>query len=118
MIAFSELMVLAQAPSDPGGPGGGGGGQLLWGIIIMLMVFYGFMMWGGRKDKQKREEMLRNIKKGDRVLTVGGIIGSVVSTSGNEVSVKVDESANVKVTVVRNAIQRVLQDNEKPSSVG
>ena len=45
--------------------------------------------------------MLANIKKNDRVMTIGGIVGSVVSASDAEVSLKVDESANVKITVIR-----------------
>jgi len=59
--------------------------------------------------------MLAAVKKSDRVMTIGGIIGSVVSVGDNEVTLKVDESANVKITVVRSAIQRVLAEDEKPS---
>ena len=47
-------------------------------------------------------------------MTIGGIIGSVVSVSDDEVTLKVDESANVKITVVRSAIQKVLAEDEKP----
>jgi preprotein translocase subunit YajC len=51
-------------------------------------------------------------------MTIGGIIGSVVTVSDTEVTLKVDESANVKVTFTRGAIQRVLGEGEKPADVG
>jgi len=93
----------------------GGGGQGLWiGLILMLVVFYAIMLSGSRKEKRRRQEMLSNIKKNDRVMTIGGIIGSVVAINETDVSLKVDESANVKITVIRSAIQRVLRDDERP----
>ena len=93
------------------------GGQLWIGLILMIVVFYGFVLWGGHKDKQKRRDMLAAIKKNDRVVTIGGIIGSVISVTDVEVALKVDESANVKLTVTRGAIHRVLADGEQPSDV-
>jgi len=95
-----------------------GGGAHLWiGLLIMLVIFYAIMLGGSRRDKKKRQDMLANIKKNDRVMTIGGIIGSVVSTQENEVTLKVDESANVKITVIRGAIQKVLTEGEKPIDV-
>jgi preprotein translocase subunit YajC len=94
------------------------GSEALWiGLILMLVVFYAIMLSGSRKEKKKRQEMLANIKKNDRVMTIGGIIGSVVSANEAEVTLKVDESANVKITVIRSAIQRVLRDDERPRDI-
>ncbi len=90
--------------------------ETMWvGLILMLVVFYAFMFRGSRKEKQKRRDMLANIKKGDRVMTIGGIIGSVVNVKDDEIMLKVDESTNTKVSFVRGAIQKVLADDEKPS---
>ena len=61
--------------------------------------------------------MLAAIKKGDRVMTIGGIIGSVMTVSESEVTLKVDESANVKITVIRDSVQRVLLEDEKPKEL-
>jgi preprotein translocase subunit YajC len=104
----AELLVLAQG-------GGGQGSQLLIGLVLMLVVFYAIVLSGNRKEKKKRQEMLASLKKNDRVMTIGGIIGSVVTVSDTEVTLKVDESANVKVTVIRSAIQKVLLEDEKPT---
>ena len=106
MISMFQMAVLAQR-----------GNEYLIGLVLMIVVFYGFILWGSHKDKQKRKHMLAAIKKSDRVMTIGGIIGSVVMVSDAEVVLKVDESANVKVTVTRSAIQRVLAEDEKPGDV-
>ena len=106
MITICEMEILAA-----------GNSQLWIGLLLMIVVFYGFVLWGGHKDKQKRKQMLAAIKKSDRAMTIGGIIGSVVNVSDAEVVLKVDESANVKITVTRSAIQRVLENGEKPSDV-
>lgn len=91
------------------------GDQMLIGLILMVVVFWGFTMWGQHKDKQKHKAMLAAVKKNDRVMTIGGIIATVVNVTDAEVVLKIDESANVKMTVARSAIQRVLADDEKPS---
>lgn len=89
-------------------------GGFLGAIILAMVVFYVIILSGNRKEKKKRQEMLAGIKKNDRVMTIGGIIGSVVSVSDTEVTLKVDESQNVKITVIRSAIQRVLSEDERP----
>ncbi len=107
MIDASSTFIVAQ-----------GGGQQIWiGLILMLVVFYGIVLSGNRREKKKRQDMLAAIGKNDRVMTIGGILGTVVSAGENEVTLKVDESANVKITVIRSAIQRVLADDEKPTEM-
>jgi preprotein translocase subunit YajC len=97
---------------------GPGPDKILWiGLILMLVVFYTIVLGGNRKEKKKRQDMLSSIQKNDRVMTIGGVIGTVVSIKDNEVSLKVDESANVKIIVIRSAIQKVLAEGEKPSDV-
>ena len=102
----------AGGTGTPGGNGSGGGSTIWIGLILMLVVFYAVMLSGSRKEKKKRKEMLSAVKKSDRVMTIGGIIGWVVSVSDDEVVVKIDESANVKITVARSAIQKVLTEDE------
>ncbi len=105
---MAEIVILAE---------GGAGNQIIFGLILMLVVFYGIVLSGNRKEKRKRKEMLAAVARNDRVMTIGGIVGSVVSVSEHEVTLKVDASAIVKITVIRSAIQWVLLDDEKPSDV-
>jgi preprotein translocase subunit YajC len=86
--------------------------SLVW-IVLMVVVLYFFLFRGQRKTEQKRKLMLNEMKKGDRVMTIGGLIARVVSIDGDEVVLKVDESANVKATYSKKAIQEVLNQDEK-----
>jgi preprotein translocase YajC subunit len=57
--------------------------------------------------------MVEELKKGDRVMTIGGLVARVVSVEGDDVVLKIDESANVKATYRKSAIQQVLGGDEK-----
>ena len=57
--------------------------------------------------------MLDNMKRGDRIQTIGGILGTVVEVREGEVVVKVDESNNTKIKFSRSAIQRVVTEEDK-----
>lgn len=78
-------------------------GQLiLFGVIFFVM--YLLLFRGPRKQKQQHKQMVQTLKKNDRVRTVGGIIGTVVDIRDDEVVLKVDESNNTKIRVVKSAI--------------
>lgn len=112
----------SQQPADPNAPGGnapppqgsGGlfGGQFLFIMLIVLVIMMLFTFSGGRKERKRKAEMLRNLAKGNRVQTVGGIIGSVVEVRENEIIVKVDENANTRLHFTKAAIASVLEDNK------
>lgn len=101
------------------GAGGGGGGSLFGGsgmilpIILMFGLLYLFLFRGQRKDEKKRKSMIATLKKGDRVMTIGGMLASVVAVEGDEVVLKVDESANVKARYRKSSIQEVIDRDEK-----
>ena len=58
--------------------------------------------------------MLKNMKRGDRVMTAGGILGTVVDVRDAEVVLKVDESTNTKIKFSRDAIKRVSPTTSRP----
>ena len=82
-------------------------------IVLMFVVLYFFLFRGQRKTEKKRKEMINELKKGDRIMTIGGMIARVVSIDGDEVVLKIDESANVKATYSKKSIQEVLDRDEK-----
>lgn len=81
--------------------------------IMLFVVLGGFLLlyfWSGRtrrKQESKRREMLENLKKGDKVTSIGGICGSVVEVREDEVVVKVDETGNTRMRLARWAIRGV-----------
>ena len=59
--------------------------------------------------------MLGGIKKHDTVRTIGGVIGSVVEVKPETVVLKVDESSNIRMTFARDAIQQIIDVDERSS---
>ena len=78
--------------------------------LILLAVFLFFSSKTKRTQAKKVEDMLGNLKKGDRVQTIGGILGTVVEARENEVLVKVDETNNTKIRFSRKAINRIVEE--------
>ncbi len=105
------------APGTPGAPGGPSGGSKPFGMDFMLLIFVGFFvlmifmqMRSQKKEKKNREALLSALKKGDKVQTIGGIIGTVVEVRPDRVILKTDEGNNSKTTFVRSAIQTILTE--------
>ena len=76
---MTELFALALFAQPAGGQGGGGALPLfLFQIAMIFGIFYFLMIRPQQKQKKAHEERLRNIKKGDEIVTAGGIVGEVV----------------------------------------
>ncbi|MBM3320196.1 MAG: preprotein translocase subunit YajC [Candidatus Eisenbacteria bacterium] len=94
--------------SSSGAPG--------WSMLILfggLFVIWWFLFLGPQIKRQKeKQKMLAALKKGDRVLTRGGLLGTIIGVKEKEQIVVVRLSENVKVEVVRSAVEGVLQPEE------
>jgi preprotein translocase subunit YajC len=84
---------------------------LLGGVVLMWI----WMGRGRRKQDAKRKEMLSNLRKGDKIVTIGGIIGTVIEVRPDEVTVKVDETNNIRMKFTRRAIAAVGEDAKTTS---
>lgn len=83
-------------------------------LILMMIVMWFFLIIAPQRKKQKRhQQMMSNMKKNDRVQTIGGILGTVVDMRDQEIVIKIDESNNTKMHLARNAIARVLRDENE-----
>ena len=106
-----ETAATGQAdPNAPAGPQGrglfGGGAQQFIFIGLMLVMMYLILFRGPRKKQQKHKQMMQELTKNDKVQTIGGIIGTVVDIKDDEITVKIDESNNTKIKILRSAISR------------
>jgi preprotein translocase subunit YajC len=92
------------------GSGGQGGGSLLafLPLIVIIFIMYLFMIRPQAKKQREHKAMLDNLQKGDKVMTSGGLIGSVAGFKENEGTVIVKFSDSVKIEMSRNAIAQVL----------
>lgn len=83
---------------------------LVMGLIFV--VFYFLLIRPQRKKEKDRQaqrlEMLKALKKSDHVMTIGGMHGIVASVSEDEVTIKVDEKADVRIRMSRDAISKVI----------
>jgi preprotein translocase subunit YajC len=102
MIDFAYAM----APSPGGGGSGGGIMSVLPLMIGMFAIMYFLIIRPQQKQRREREDLLRAIKKGDRVVTTGGLYGTVVGLSEHTVTLKVADQ--VKLDFERSAIGRIV----------
>lgn len=79
-------------------------------LLVILFVFLFLMPAGNKRERAAREELRKNLKKHDRVLTSGGIYGVVMETpgDGDKVVLRIDEATNAKMTVTFSSIAKVL----------
>lgn len=85
----------ATAMGAPQGEGGGNQGFLIL-IVGIFAIMYFFMIRPQQKKQKEKEEMLRAIKEGDRVVTAGGIHGTVKSVKETTVRVQVDDHTRIE----------------------
>lgn len=77
-----------------------------WPIILMVVIFY-FLLWRPQKKQQKkRQEMLESLKPGAKIVTVGGVMGNIVSLHDDYLVVRIADRVEIKVT--RAAVAQVL----------
>jgi len=84
-----------------------GSTQLIF-LAMMLVLMYMILFRGPRKKQQQHKQMVQSLQKNDKVQTIGGIIGTIVDIKDNEITLKVDESNNTKIKILRSAISRNL----------
>lgn len=66
-------------------------------ILIMVVIFYFLLYKPQKKEQKRRKEMLDNLKKGNRVMTVGGIYGEITDIKENIVKVKIADKVEIEV---------------------
>lgn len=85
--------------------------QTSWPILLMVVIFY-FLLWRPQKKQQKeRASLLGSLKKGQKIITIGGIYGEIVELDDEKVKVQVSEK--VELTFARTAVANVLSKKNK-----
>lgn len=83
-------------------------------MIIIGVLFYFMLIRPERRRRTELDQMLENLKKNDRVVTIGGIHGTVVNVQKEDVTIKVDETTRLRV--LRSAISRVESREDQGAS--
>ena len=80
-------------------------------FLLIIVVFYFLMIRPQQKQRKEHEKMLEQLKAGDRVITSGGIYGTVASVSDKTVMVRVDGS--VVLEIARGAVAGKIEEEKK-----
>jgi preprotein translocase subunit YajC len=86
-------------------PAGGGLLGLFLPFLLVFIVFYFFIIRPQKRREENRKTMISAVKKGDRIVTIGGIHATVLRVEDSSVLAEVD--ANVKLRIDKNAIASV-----------
>ena len=112
MIMASFLTSL-QA-SQPGRPQGGVGMfTALLPFLLVFVIFYLLIVMPQRKRQKKHQSMVEQLKPGDRIITSGGIYGTVMGVQPDRIELKV--SANVKIDITKTAVAVILGQGQQKS---
>lgn len=88
-----------------GAEGGGGAASSLFILVAFIAIFYFLLIRPQRKQQKAHEEMVASLKRGDRVVTLGGIVGQIVHLDEDRVTVK---TGDTRVEIERAKVGRVL----------
>jgi len=113
---FSVILGEAGAPAQPAAqqqqpPG--------WTSFVPLMLFVVIIYFAFFRPQQKRakeqQEMLKSVKSGDKIMTTGGIIATVITVKEKSISVR---SADSKMEITKNAIAEILERSGESNDSG
>ena len=97
---------------------GSSGAMLPLYLAGFVLIFYFLLLRPQRQQEQKRRAMIDALKKNDKVLTTGGIYGTVTSVdpASDRVILRIDDEKGVKVAFTRSSVARVIEASaEKPA---
>ena len=107
ILASANLALGLLAQSQPGGI------ALFLPLILIMVIFYFLMILPAQRRQKKVTEMLTALKNGDKVITNGGIYGTIVGLEGDTVQLRIAEQ--VKMKVARSAIAEMQAEPPKES---
>ena len=102
-----NIMLFLGAPG-----GGGGGGNPLIGflpLVLIILVMYFLMIRPQAKKQKAHKAMLEELQKGDRIITSGGIVGTVAGIKESEGLLIVKIADNVKVELSKGSVAQVIK---------
>jgi preprotein translocase subunit YajC len=107
ILASANFALSLVAQAQPGGI------ALFLPLILIMVIFYFLMILPAQRRQKKVTEMLSALKNGDKVITNGGIYGTIVGLEGDTVQLRIAEQ--VKMKVARNAIAGLQSEPPKES---
>jgi preprotein translocase subunit YajC len=108
MIVASLFTIMSQNQAPVRGQG-----SLLTALlpfILVFVIFYLLIIMPQRKRQKRHQEMVAQLKPGDKIVTTGGIYGTVMGVQQDRIEVKI--ASNVKVDITRSAVAAFISDKK------
>ena len=105
-LASQSLTLFAQAASP-------NGLMAFLPLIVIMGIFYVLLILPAQRRQKKTQEMINALKNGDKVITSGGIYGTIVGIEGDSVQLRIADQ--VKVKVLRSAVTGLQPESKEES---
>ena len=113
VITLACMMFTGCAPATGTTDAAGGGASSIIMIVVLIVVFYFFLIRPENKKKKKLEEMRSGLEVGDKITTIGGMVGKIVNISGDLITFETGED-RVRIQITKWAIStNGVQKGEK-----
>ena len=121
MNEFGFLFNLCLAEASSAAPAAGGGGgvdptaqmtQMIMMFVCVGLVFYLLILRPESRRRKERESTLNALKTKDKVVTIGGLLGTVINVDKDEVTLLVDPNKDIKLKFRRSAIESIMRPAE------
>lgn len=89
---------------------GGTGFEFILPLVIMFAIFYFFLLRPQQRHQKRRKDMLEGLRRGDQVVTIGGIHGEVTAIYEDKVKLRIAE--NIEIDMNRTGIGQVKESSE------
>ena len=105
LALFVTIPLLAQAPAS--------GFTMFLPLVLIMVIFYFLMIMPAQRRQKKVAQMLKELKNGDKVITTGGIYGTIVGLEDDAVQLRIAEQVKMKIS--RSAIAGLQTEPPKES---
>jgi preprotein translocase subunit YajC len=112
-ILLSSTVALAAPQAGAGGGGAMPQGNFMTALlpfVLVFVIFYLLIIMPQRKKQKKHQQMVENLRAGDRIITTGGIYGSIMGVQKDRIEVKI--AANTKIEITKSAVGVILSRSE------
>ena len=107
---MTTMNLLAMASPNGGGEGGASSFLSFLPLILIFIVFWFMIIWPQKKQQDQRKAMIAAIKRGDKIVTSGGLFATVKDVKGDRVVATIAEG--VKVEISKSSINGVVEESQ------
>jgi preprotein translocase subunit YajC len=114
LLAFIGLFAAEAAPGTGTAPAPAPLWTNLVPLVLMIVVFYFLLIRPQQKQARQQDDMRKAIKKGDKIVTTSGILGTVVGVREKSLTIR---SEDTKFEILKSAVSQVVEDFDKAEAV-